>query len=482
MNATLTPLRVVRSLCEWKLPTSILVFGFAWTWGAGVPARAWAETYLLRPAQAPGWHQQVKVVVETKGDLKLNPDGSAVKHMPLEVTAELAYVERTLAAGPAYASARTVRNYSEATANLKLRETTITSSLRDDRRLFVSESGEKLAATFSPLGPLTRDELDLVDVPGSGLALAALLPQRALPVNQSWQIPDWAAARLLGLEAVNQHDLTGKLTEVKEHIATIELVGKVAGAVGGVSSEIDLKGKLNFDLQQRAVTWLVLGFTENRAIGHAQPGYNVATKVRLVASPIAPTKDLADPALARLPLQATGETTLIDFTAESAGYQLTHDRRWGVMADRHDVTILRLIDRGDLIAQCNISRLPQLAAGEQLALEAFQDDVRKTLGKNFGQIVEASQESLGDLRSLRVVVSGTAAELPIQWMYYHLSDAAGNRVALVFTIEGSLVEKHPQIERELVNGLRFVATKKPTPAAAGPELKSAESGEGPIRK
>lgn len=471
MNATLSPIQ------------RLAVAGFlAFVTSAAAADVARAETYQLRPAQVPGWHQQVKVVVEVKGELKLNPDGSAVKHMPLEVTAELAYSERTLAAGAAYATSRTVRNYSQATANIKLRETAITNSLRADRRIFVSESGEKLATTFSPLGPLTRDELDLVDVPGSGLALAALLPQRALPVNQSWPIPDWAAARLLGLEAVNQHDLIGKLTEVKENVATIDLGGKVAGAVGGVSSEIELKGKLNFDLKQRAVTWLVLGFTENRAIGHAQPGYNVATKVRMVASPIAPTKDLADAALARLPLKATGETTLIDFTGESAGYQLTHDRRWGVMADRHDVTILRLIDRGDLVAQCNISRLPQLAQGEQLALEVFQDDVKKTLGKNFGQIVEASQESLGELRSLRVVVSGTASELPIQWMYYHLSDAAGNRVALVFTIEGSLVEKYPQIDRELVNGLRFVATKKPTPAAAGPELKSAASGEGPVRK
>lgn len=442
-----------------------------------------AETYQFRPAQSPGWHQQVKVIVEVEGNLKLNPDGSDVKHLPLKVTADLQYVERTLAAGSALASSRTVRNYSQATASIKLRETEITNTLRDDRRLIASDSGEKQSTAFSPLGPLTRDELDLIDVPASGLAVAALLPQRALPVNQSWQIPDWAAARLLGLEAVNQHDLTGKLTDVKDNIAMIELAGKVVGAVGGVSSEIELKGKLNFDLKQRAVTWLVLGFTENRAVGHAQPGFSVATKVRMVAAPIAPTKDLADASLARLPLTATSATTLIDFTAGSAGYQLTHDRRWGVMSDRHDVTILRFIDRGDLVAQCNISRLPQLGKGEQLALEAFQDDVKKTLGKNFGQIVEASQEALGDIRLLRVVVSGTASELPIQWMYYHLSDDAGNRLAFVFTIEGSLAPKYAQIDRELVAGLRFSAMKQPTPASqAGPELKSAASGDTPVRK
>src|SRR5262245_57553570 len=122
MNATLAPYQRLAITSFLALVTS----------STAAPDDALAETYLLRPAQAPGWHQQVKVVVETKGDLKLNPDGSAVKHMPLEVTADLEYSERTLAAGAAYAISRTVRNYSQATANIKLRETTITNSLRDD--------------------------------------------------------------------------------------------------------------------------------------------------------------------------------------------------------------------------------------------------------------------------------------------------------------------------------------------------------------
>ena len=145
------------------------------------------------------------------------------------------------------------------------------------------------------------------------------------------------------------------------------------------------------------------------------------------------------------------------------------------MVDRHDATILRMVDRGDLIAQCNISRLPQLAKGEQLTLEAFQEDVKKTLGKNFSQIVEAGQDvSDNGLRTLRVIVSGTTADLPIQWSYYHLSDDAGNRAALVFTIEGSLVERFAQIDRELIAAFRFQAGKQPTPAESkGPELKSA---------
>jgi hypothetical protein len=431
-----------------------------------------AETYQLRAAQTTGWHQQVKVVVETEGELKLNPDGSEVKRLPVKVQADLAYVERTLGMGK---SLKTVRSYAQAQASIRLGDTDLATTLRDERRLIISQSDEKQAATFSPLGPLTREELELLDVPGSGLTLAALLPLRVVKVEQSWQQPDWAVARLLGLDVVNQHDVTGTLAEVKDNVATISLQGKVAGAIGGVTSEIELTGKLNFDLKQRAITWLALGFKENRAIGHAQPGFEVAGKLRMVAAPIRAAEVVNDAALANLPLAASGATTLIDFTADSAGYAMAHDRRWNVMVDRHDATILRLVDRGDLIAQCNISRLPALAKGEQLTLEAFQEDVKKTLGKNFGQIVEAAQET-GDneIRALRVIVSGSTADLPIQWSYYHLSDASGNRASFVFTIEGSLVERFAQIDRELVSAFRFQAGKEPTPAESKePELKSA---------
>lgn len=418
----------------------------------------------------------MRVAIESVGDLKLNADGSEVKRLPIKVEANLAYVERTLAAAGQLATLKVVRHYAEADAKVRLRDSELNHRLRDDRRLVVVEATENEATTFSPLGPLTREELELIDVPASSLPLAALLPLRVVKLKQSWQVPDWTVARLLGLELVTQHDVTGTLTEVKDQIAVISLQGKVAGAIGGITSEVEFTGKLNFDLQEKAVTWLALGYKENRAIGHAQPGFEIVGKLRLVAAPIRAAAEVNDQALADLPTSAAAGSTLIDFAAESAGYALLHDRRWNVMVDRHDVTILRMVDRGDLIAQCNISRLPQLAAGQQFTLEAFQEDVKKTLGKNFGQIVEATQDRAdGGLRTLRVIVSGTTADIPIQWTYYHLSDDAGNRAALVFTIEGNLVEKFAHIDRELIDAFRFTnESRQPTPAKSiAPDLKAA---------
>ena len=100
-------------------------------------------------------------------------------------------------------------------------------------------------------------------------------------------------------------------------------------------------------------------------------------------------------------------------------------------------------------------------------MDGFQGDVKRVLGKNFEEIVEASEDA-GDngLRVLRVVVAGKVGELAIQWTYYHLADDQDHRASLVFTIESSLLERFAHIDRELIGNFRFLEGKQPIPADA----------------
>jgi hypothetical protein len=426
----------------------------------------------FRPATQVGSYRQIKVVVEVEGKLKLNADGQDVKHLPIKVQGELQYVERVLSQAKQWNDVRLVRTYQSARANIRLHESDLTNGLRPERRLIAVESGDKAAVLFSPQGPITREELELIELAGSGLALEALLPPRVQKIGSQWPLRDTTVARLLGLEAVSQQDVACTFDSVKEGVAIVSLAGKITGAVGGVSSDIELKGKLNFDLRQRAVTWLTLAYKENRAIGHAQPGFDVMTTLRMVSAPSQPIADLSDKVLSGLALKPNGSQTLIELNSASGGFQLTHDRRWSVMLERHDVTVLRLIDRGDLIAQCNITPRPPLGKDEQFTMEGFQDDVKRVLSKNFEEMVEATEEtSDSGMRVLRVVVAGKVGELPIQWTYYHLSDNKGRRASLVFTLESSLLDRFAHIDRELIGNFRFLQDKQPTPAG---ETKSAK--------
>ena len=433
-------------------------------------ARA-AETYDLTSAVKPGQSQTVRTAVEVKGDLKLNSDGKEVTTVPMLVQADLQYTERFLAI-KTDGTLKAARHYGVAEAKIQIKSTEMKQSLRNERRLLVIQHKGEDATLFSPIGPLTREELELVDAPGSSTVLAAILPAKKTAIGDGWKLNNQTVARLLGLEAVSEQDVVAKLTKVEDSLAIFSLDGKITGAVGGVSSEIDLHAKANFDLKKKSVTWLAMQYQEKRAIGHAQPGYDATIRVRTVAEPTAGTPELANDALSKLALEAKLEQTLIEFQAEKAGINLAHDRRWRVMVDRMDIAILRFIDRGDLIAQCNINRLAPLPKDQPLTLTAFQKSVEATLAKNSGEILEAAQETTKDGgKVLRVTVAGSASEIPIQWFYYHLTDAQNRRASLVITLESKLLERYPALDRELISGLLLLDTpstaneeKEPTPA------------------
>ena len=446
---------------------------------AAEPARPAAQPKPvdLRPPSSIEGYRRVRAVVQIEGKLKVNADGQGVRHVPLKGEAEWDFTQRTLAQSDGWLQVHLVRRYHTARSQVTLHRSPREHQLRVERQLIALESGPQGATLFSPYGSLTADELDLLDGVGSGLALECLLPPRLILPGGQWTARDAAIARLLGLDAVASQEVTFTLQEVEESTAIIALEGKVSGAVEGVASEIEVKGKMNFDLRRRLVTWLALAYREDRAIGHAQPGYEVVATVRMVAAPSPAITELSDKSLAGLPLKADPGTTLIEYTNTAGGFELAHDRRWHVLLERPELTVLRLVDRGDLIAQCNIAPRPMLPAGQRLTLAAFQEDVRRALGQQFEQIVEAGEEvDDSGLMVLRVLVAGVAGEIPIQWTYYHLSDAQGRCATLVFTLESRLLERFAALDRELIAGFRFLDGPQPAPAAARSQPPAAGGG------
>ncbi len=420
-----------------------------------------AETFRL--AADAGQSLQVRSVIDIEGELKTNADGKEVQRLPVTVAAEQLYLERPL---PMTGGA--VRYYRESKADIELGKAKVSELLREDRRHLVLFPSDDRPQLYSPLGPLSREELELVETPAALIQLIELLPDREVELGDDWAVSDETLARLLCLEVIHKQDVSCKLAKVENGVATVSLSGKASGAIEGVSSDVELIAKYNFDLSKKVITWLALAIRENRAIGHAQPGFETVTKVRLVAAPVSSPVELSDKSLAGLSLQPGSGDTFLELRSAKGGYELLHDRRWRVMVDRHDVAVMRLIDRGDLIAQCNVARLQKLPAGEQLTVHGFQEDVKKTLGKNFGQIVEASEQvNDSGIHVLRVVASGNASDLPIQWTYYHLANEKGERASIVLTIEASLVERFAAVDRELISGFRFLeqSDKSATPAA-----------------
>jgi len=429
---------------------------------AMAPRPCSAETYRLEADRKADRVVRVKVVYEVDGQLKLNADGKKVSRLPIDVRAELSYDERLVAAdvAPEWAG-HSVRHYYQAKANINVGGVSHEPSLRSDRRLLAAQVDRSRQVLSSVQGPLTREELDVLEVPASNMAIHRLLPLQAVEVNQSWEPETAALAVLLGLDVVTESDVTVALKNVKEEIAHLEIGGKLTGSAGGVESKVSLTGKLQFHRQQRQIVWLALAINENRAIGHAVPGFETEARLRMVVAPLPRSPMLPDDVVSSVPTKLDTADTLLDFESTAGRYRMLLDRRWDLMVDRHDMTVMRLVDRGDLLAQCNVSRMPKAPAGKQAALAAFQDEVRQTLGDRFGQFAEASQSTTDrGLQMLRVVAVGVVEEVPIQWTYYLIAGDDGRQTALVFTVQTDLLERFAEADRLVTSSFEYLPERR----------------------
>jgi len=437
--------------------------GCALALGFGPSVQAAEKLVPPSPRTQDRW-LKVKLAVEIQGELKLQTEGQKPTRTPLEVTSQQVYLERVPAPSSAFQHLASIRNYDQAKADFQVGNANYQSQLDPARQLVAVQVVDGQTTLFSPLSPFTRGELDLLEIPCNTAILPNLLPSKPISPGEEWSASDLTWAQLLGLETVQQNQVKLKLDRWEGVVAMIQAAGTLQGSAGGVSTDIEVKAKLQYDRNLGQITWIALGLAEDRAIGHAEPGFKVNIRVRAALEPVKEPGPLADRLISELPLDVTQAGTLVSFLAERSSLRLLLDRRWRVVANRPNNVVLRYVDQGDLVAQCNLSRLPSLMDGKQLPLEELQEDIRLSLGGSFQQFTEATQNEEDGRRVLRVVAVGVASELPIQWIYHHVSDAEGRRFVAVFTIESELVERFAEADRVMVGGVE-ISDPDPKPAA-----------------
>lgn len=427
------------------------------------------KTFDLRPGAASGEAVRVEVRLDVGGEVKLLDDGKP-RSLKMSVAAQAVYDEKTLDVGDtAKNGARAVRYYHEAQAVIKIDAGGVEPKLREARRLMVADEAGGQVTLFSPTGPLTREELDLVDLPANSLLLDRLLPDRPVRVGEHWRHAEKLIAELLGLDAVSQSDVQSELKEASGNRARLELAGRVLGAVGGVATEIEVKAKYRFDFNERRVTGVGLLVKEKRAIGHVNTGLDVVAKLQLALAPVEDEGELSGQGLAGLTLEPRPELLALECVAPNKKFRIHHGRGWHLMTDAGELLALRYLDRGELVAQCNVSSLADVEPGKEPSLATFQHDLERSLGESFERFLEASEavNSAGH-HVYRVIAEGRVSDLPIQWHYYLVADGEGHLAVFAFTVEADLVKRLGDADEALAATIEFAPrpkSGKPTAAA-----------------
>ena len=423
------------------------------------------EGVLLQSATKQNDMTRIAVKMEVGGDLTVPGEGQP-KPLKMSVVAAMKYDERLLESITGHA--RAVRHYTEAQAVIKIENGGVTPVLSEEHRLIGVDWTGDVCTLYSPRGALSRDELELVDLPAPSLMLDGLLPTEAVAQGATWKQPDSFWATFLRLDAVGSNEVACQLVELsvgKE--AVVELTGSVAGAVEGVATKIEVKGRYRFDLTRQRIVTFGLAIKEKRSIGHVGPGMDVVARVEMTLEPLGESPQLTDEALAGLPLDPESAGQALAYQPQTQAYRFFNDRRWHIIDESPELTTLRYVDRGELVAQCNVAPGAKAPPGKHTSLEKFQADIKKVLGESFGQFVEAaSGTSPSGYVVHRVTATGTVKELSIEWRYYLLADAEGHQAMFAFTLEQDLADRFGDADEQLVGSLTL--TQPPTETAAKP--------------
>ena len=364
------------------------------------------------------------------------------------------------------------RQYRRCDAVIKIDKGQTKARLRDDRRLVAVALGSSDVTLFSPTAPISQEELDLIEIPASSMLVERLLPDRPVAPGDQWQHDQDLVAALLNLDAISTCDVTSVFKEATAAAAQLELAGIVQGAVDGVSTEIEIKGRYKFDLQLKRITWVALLIKEKRGIGHVAPGVDVTARLQMKINPAADCPGLSDDQLTGITFDPRRQDLLLDYTSPQGNFQFLHDRAWHVVDDADKTVALRLVDRGELIAQCNVSALPPGQPGKRFTLAKFQEDVQQSLKDHFERFLSAAEShNAAGHETCRVIASGAVEKLPIQWNYYLVSDDKGHQAVLAFTMETELVDRFGTSDESILATLRFVppaaeTAAQPTPTPA----------------
>ncbi len=439
---------------------------------------------LVRPTELASLDTRTKIVLEVDGELSLEePDpnkGDLIRRGEVKAKSTLDYFEKIAFEDSAMVAA--ARRYVEAKGENWISGSASSQELRpacsETRVLERTGTWQQ----FCPSASLDLRETELLHSPINSGALELLLPVEPAKPDSNWSISSEAARSIFNLEAVHQSSLVANITKVEKGVATIALAGELDATANSVPTKLNIQGNFNakFTGGCVVVTWLGLVIKEDRDISQSEPGFSVTARIRLIREVTNEQISVTEDALKRLSANDDPGRWLVRLTTNAGQYSMLADRNWRIYTDAGEEAILRMVENNTVIAQCNVTRLPNMDEGSQLTLAGMQAEIRQSLGENFEQFLQSNEKvTPTGLRLLRSVVTGMAEDVPVQWIYNHLSDDSGRRIAVIFTMGGNMTDRFAAADEQMTASFEQLTESSDSEEISASKATSSATNAGP---
>jgi hypothetical protein len=438
-------------------PKGTIVLAEAVTRGAASRVRIELKASgLARPGLPPG---------------KVAANAKMPKPLALEVETRLIFSERVLAltedagplGGPQVADRgrprKVVRHVIEAAAAINVEGQPRATSLRPAVSLLVAERRRQgnPVVVVSPAGPLSRSELELVEVPGDPLTLIDLLPSRPVGVGQSWRVGEAAVTAISGYDQIKDNHLDATLESCDEARAQVRIRGRIDGWLQGAEGLMSCDGLLGFDRRMGWIDRLEINRNESRRPGPIEEGVDVKSTLSVTRQAETPPATLNDAALAGYSLAIDPRSELLVQDAPDEKSSLLHDRNWHVFWGDSKSMVLKRLQGGRVVAQCNLVVAPAAGRGRHQDPAQFRDEVRRALGKRFVDFIGSGVvdgDPAGGFR-FKVGVQGREGDVGIVWYYYLIASPAGDQLVATYTLAARDAQAFGEQDVEMMGSLRW---------------------------
>jgi hypothetical protein len=421
-----------------------------------------AQTYPLAEVLKEGDCFRIQLDMNLSGEMRIPKDGKVVP-LKLSATAAHEFPERVLAVGEGPVAEKTARVYETARSVITRDGLRSEASLRPDRRLVVAQRYKDQPLVYCPAGALFRSELELTSEHFDTLFVTGLLPGKAVAVGDTWKVPSAVAQALCLYEGLTEQDLAGKLEEVKDQVAVFSVAGSAAGIDAGALVKSKVRATGRFDLKAKRLVALEWKQTDERDQGPVNPVSSIETTYTLKRQRIDRPAALADEALVAVPegFKPPERLTHLDYRDPKDRFSLLHPREWQLVARSDEHTVLRLMDRGDFIAQVTLSPWTPAAKGQHLSPDEFRKAMNATPGWEPEKELQAGEVPAGDgTWAYRLSVLGKMDGVEVLQNFYLVAAAGGEQIVLTFTLTPKQIEKLGSRDLSLVGSVELPAVKK----------------------
>ena len=429
---------------------------------ASVPAVA-GDKVNLEITSKRGFQQKVNARLEHTGKVVVDQAGQKENSESLEMktVADLVYYQRSTGSDK---DPQAIRFFASSHGNFNIDKGKTSASLDKDNSMIVarlkSVPGQRLQMA-SVVSMLDQSELELIKNPADPLTYRRLLEKSSVAEGDKWEVNKDALADFLLVDRVLFTDARLMLKTATSTNARVYLMGQVDASIDDVGTSMKVSAIFDIDMKRKMVTDVRLSVSENREAGQIAPGFKGKSRIDIQLIADSSCKYLTPEALKKYTKSRRIKQRL-QWKPDEEKFALEYDPRWRMIASESEAAVLRYVDDGDLLAQCNIVQLPSRPASNPLTLEAYKKEVEKIIksDKNASLIDAKKMTTSTGLAALRVAFKGVEEGLPVQWIYYHVSAKDGRRLTFVFTLEEEIASIFQPSDQRMVNGLSFYADSK----------------------